>query len=218
MNYYISDLHFFHRNVTGEGTNFDKRPFATMEEMHETIKENWNNRVTGSDHVYILGDMCWRHDESSISLVAQLKGQKSLILGNHDQPKDQRYRQLFNEIVPYKELDDVIDGKKYGVVLSHFPIAFWNHQHKYTRDGNEHKRWAIQLYGHVHNSVEEDIFREFLNGLNIKYGISCEAYNVGCMMDYIGYTPRTLKEIREGWKVMYKSNMLYETDKGVIIN
>ena len=199
MNYYISDLHFFHKNVTGEGTNFDNRPFAIMEEMHETIKENWNSRVTGADHVYILGDMCWLHNESSISLVAQLKGQKSLLVGNHDQPKDQRYRQLFNEIVPYKELDDVIDGKRYGVVLSHFPIAFWNHQHKYTRDGNEHKKWAIQLYGHVHNSVEEDIFREFLNGLNTKHGIVCEAYNVGCMMDYMGYTPRTLKEIREGW-------------------
>ena len=57
-----------------------------------------------------------------------------------------------------------------------------------------------------------------MSGLNAKYGIACEAYNVGCMMDYMGYTPRTLKEIREGWKVMYKSNMLYETDKGVIIN
>ena len=42
MNFYISDLHFFHRNVTSEGTNFDKRPFATMEEMHKTIKKNWN--------------------------------------------------------------------------------------------------------------------------------------------------------------------------------
>ena len=42
MNYYISDLHLFHKNVTGEGTNFDNRPFATMEEMHETIKTNWN--------------------------------------------------------------------------------------------------------------------------------------------------------------------------------
>ena len=42
MNYYISDLHFFHKNVTDEGTNFDNRPFKTMEEMHETIKENWS--------------------------------------------------------------------------------------------------------------------------------------------------------------------------------
>lgn len=197
MNYYISDCHFFHRNVVAEGSNFDKRPFATLDNMHETIKRNWNERVTGADHVYILGDMCWKHNEESIALVAQLKGQKTIIVGNHDKLSDQRYRQLFNEIVLYKEVDDVIDGKHYGVVLSHYPIAFWNHQHKFTRDGNEHKRWSIQLYGHVHNSIEEDIFREFLNTLYSKYNIYCEAYNVGCMMDYMGYTPKTLKEIRE---------------------
>lgn len=198
MNYYISDLHFFHRNVTGEGTNFDNRPFQTMEEMHETIKENWNSRVTGSDHVYILGDVCWKHNESSISLVSQLKGQKILVLGNHDSIKDQRYRQLFHEIISYKELYDVIDGKQYGVVLSHYPIAFWNHQHINTKDGNEHRKWAIQLYGHVHNSVEERIFRMFIRSLNETWNIKCEAYNVGCMMKYMDYTPRTLKEIRDG--------------------
>lgn len=194
-NYYISDLHLFHKNVTEEGTNFDNRPFKTMEEMHEVIKNNWNSSVTGSDHVYILGDMCWQHNESSISLVAQLKGVKHLIIGNHDDVKDQRYRQLFNEVISYKELDDIIDGKKYRVVLSHYPIMFWNHQHKFTKEGNEYKKWAIQLYGHVHNSVEEEIFKSFLAQLNNKYGIACEAYNVGSMMDYMGYTPRTLKEI-----------------------
>ena len=201
MNYYIGDMHLFHKNVTKEGTNFDNRPFKIMEEMHEVIKTNWNGIVTSSDDVYIDGDLCWKHDESSISLVSQLKGNKHLILGNHDNIKDQRYRQLFNEIVPYKEVNDVIDGKIYRVILSHYPIAFWNHQHKFTRDGKEYKKWAIQLYGHVHNSIEENIFREFLNIINTKYDISCEAYNVGCMMDYMGYTPRTLKEIREGYLV-----------------
>ena len=35
MNYYISDLHLFHKNVTGEGSNFDNRPFKTLDEMHK---------------------------------------------------------------------------------------------------------------------------------------------------------------------------------------
>ena len=54
MNYYISDLHLFHKNVTGEGSNFDNRPFATLEEMHRIIKENWNKTVTNGDTVFIL--------------------------------------------------------------------------------------------------------------------------------------------------------------------
>lgn len=42
MNYYISDLHLFHRNVTRAGKNFDNRPFDNLEEMHSIIKEKWN--------------------------------------------------------------------------------------------------------------------------------------------------------------------------------
>ena len=34
MNYYIADLHVFHRNVTKDGKDFDDRPFADLDEMH----------------------------------------------------------------------------------------------------------------------------------------------------------------------------------------
>lgn len=198
MIYYICDLHLFHKNVTDEGTNFDNRPFKTLDDMHGIIKKNWNGRITGADHIYLVGDACWKHNEDSIALMSQLKGNKHLIAGNHDYIDDQRYRQLFVEICDYKEIKDTIDGKQYGVVLSHFPIAFWNHQHKYTRDCKEHKNWSIQLYGHVHDSIEEKIFQNFIRELNDKYNIACEAYNIGCMMEYMNFMPRTLKEIREG--------------------
>ena len=57
MNYYISDMHFFHKNVTNAGKNFDNRPFETVEEMHRVMKEKWNSRITNCDTVYILGDI-----------------------------------------------------------------------------------------------------------------------------------------------------------------
>ena len=106
MNYYISDLHLFHKNVTGEGSNFDNRPFATLEEMHRIIKENWNSTVTNADHVYILGDLAWKENEEAIAYISTLKGNKHLILGNHCKATDQRYRQLFVEICNYKEIKD----------------------------------------------------------------------------------------------------------------
>ena len=34
MNYYISDMHFFTKNQTGAGKNYDNRPFENMDEMH----------------------------------------------------------------------------------------------------------------------------------------------------------------------------------------
>lgn len=193
MNYYISDLHLFHKNVTGEGTNFDNRPFKRLDEMHNTIKERWNNTITNADHVYILGDLVWKENEDAIQFVSTLRGNKHLILGNHDKVIDQRYRQLFVEVTNYKEVKDIVDGKEYHVIMSHYPIAFWNHQHHYRRDGGEHKVWAVQLYGHVHNSIEEKIFQAFIQKLNEEYDIKCIARNVGCML--WDYTPVTLKQI-----------------------
>lgn len=112
MNYYISDLHLFHKNICGEGTNFDNRPFKTLNEMHSVIKENWNNIVTNADHVYILGDLAWKENEDVIQFVSTLRGNKHLILGNHDKVRDKRYQQLFVEIVNYKEIKDNVNGKE----------------------------------------------------------------------------------------------------------
>lgn len=42
MNYFIGDLHLFNWNQTGEGVNYDGRPFATVAEMNQYILEHWN--------------------------------------------------------------------------------------------------------------------------------------------------------------------------------
>ena len=192
MKYYISDLHLNHKNVTAEGKNFDNRPFNTLDEMHEAILKNWNSRVTNSDTVYLLGDSIWKLNEEMIGLMAKLKGQKVAIKGNHDNFNDIRYKQLFSEICDYKEVSDNIQGDNRMVVLSHFPIMMWNGQ---QRD------W-IHLYGHVHNSNDYAFYKDSLKRLNDYYKEKngenykkFRAYNVGCMLDYMGYTPRTLTEI-----------------------
>ena len=197
MNYYISDLHLNHKNVTAEGRNFDNRPFQTIKEMHEVIKNNWNSRVTNADTVYLLGDIIWKLTDEMIGLFSQLKGKKVLIVGNHDQFNDIRYKQLFTEICSYKEAPDNVNGINRMVVLSHFPILMWNGQH----------RCWVHLYGHVHNSQDEGIYQDALKRLNYFYQDRDKenykpfyAYNVGCMMDYMNYFPRTLTEITEGHK------------------
>lgn len=191
MNYYISDLHILHKNVCGEGNNFDNRPFETMKEMMEYIKYHWNKKITNADDVYILGDMCWKENEEAIQFVSTLKGKKHLILGNHDRCKDGRYAQQFVEIVPYKEVKEFINGKQYRLILSHYPIMFWNHQHQLK----DNVPVNIHLYGHLHNSQEEAIYQSFIQALNNEYHIECIARNVGCMMLYIHYEPRNIQEI-----------------------
>lgn len=77
MKYYISDLHLFHENAI----KFDHRPFESVQEMHEVVLKNWNDRVTNGDFVYLLGDMSLRgKNEDLIAFVARLKGRKVLIM------------------------------------------------------------------------------------------------------------------------------------------
>ena len=191
MKYYISDMHFFHKNVTKEGNNFDNRPFNSLAEMHQYMKEKC--KITNGDTVYILGDIAMRGtNEELIALVAQLKGRKVLIKGNHDDVSDMRYKNIFEEIYDYKEITDYVDQDAYKLVLSHYPILMWNGQHRGT----------IHLYGHTHNTYENEFYQECLRRLNIENLTRSEkcydivrAYNVGCMMPYMNYEPRTLKEI-----------------------
>ncbi len=192
MNYFIGDLHLFNRNQTSEGVNYDGRPFATVAEMNQYILEHWNAKITNGDTVYILGDMAMRgRNEALIALVAQLKGQKILFRGNHDDLSDYRYQKLFADITDYREISESFDGQSYKLCLMHYPILMWNGQH----------RGSILLYAHTHNTVEETFFQKCVKELNenkklsVQQGKPIRAINVGCMMPYMKYEPRTLKEI-----------------------
>ena len=56
MIFFTSDLHLGHENCI----RLCNRPFSSIEEMDETLIENWNHKVTGKDTVYILGDLIYR--------------------------------------------------------------------------------------------------------------------------------------------------------------
>lgn len=157
MNYFIGDLHFFCNSQVdnGVGENYDNRPFKSLEEMHEVMLRKWNTKVTNGDTVYILGDVALRgRNDALIALVAQLKGKKVLLRGNHDDLSDYRYKQLFHEILDYKELTESFGGKAYKLCLMHYPILMWNGQHKGT----------ILLYAHTHTSAEDVFFSKVYCG------------------------------------------------------
>ena len=94
------------------------------------------------------------------------------------------FRSLFVEVLDYKEIS-FTDGK--GVVLSHYPIPCFNH-HYYG--------W-YHLYGHVHNSFEWNMMKRVKYEMEELYDKPCFMFNVGAMINYMNYTPRTLEEILE---------------------
>lgn len=180
LNYYISDLHLGHANII----KYDDRPFMTTDEQDDIIIVRWNAKVNHNDDVYILGDVSWYDAERTIKIISKLNGQKHLIVGNHDKKllKNKRFRSLFIEICDYKE---IVISNNLGVVLCHYPIPCFNH----------HFHNWVHLYGHVHNSFEWDMMKEIKKKMEEKYNIPCRMYNVGCMIKYMNYTPRTLEEI-----------------------
>ena len=178
---YISDLHLGHKGVL----RLDRRPFADLEEMTETIVERWNGAVRPQDHVYLLGDIMWKGNEENQNILRRLNGNLHLIIGNHDKwAKDKRHIKIFRSVEHFSEIKD----GDYKVTLSHIPMP-WFRSHRHPG--------AVHLYGHVHMTEE---FKEVLiaqkrlmdNEMTRSRG---QAFNVGAMLPYMDYTPRTLEEI-----------------------
>ena len=196
-NFYISDLHI------GCMNRYEGRTL----EADQKLKENWNKVVTNADTIYVLGDIgragTNKDNEYLASYLAALKGKKVLVKGNHDRLDDIRIKQQFTEICDYKEIIDNFEGNSYKLVLCHYPILMWNGQHK----------GFIHLYGHVHTSLESSCFLIALDELNDEFQrqtimgkTDCpqaKAYNVGAMLPYINYCPRTLKEIINNGKRLH---------------
>lgn len=186
MNYYISDLHIGHANAI----KFDKRPFADLNEMHRAIIENWNSCVKTDDTVYILGDFIWYKEKDWPFYVEPLAGNKVLIRGNHDPRQfSSATKRLFQDITNLKEIKD---GNR-NVVMCHYPIPFF-------RAGFSPS--SVMLYGHVHQTREYEYLKEMRKVIKWNangYGTpSGNFINVGAMMPYMNYTPRTLDEIIAG--------------------
>ena len=180
MNYFISDLHFGHENVL----SFDNRPFLSVQDHDSVMIENWNNKVDIDDDVYVLGDISWYNVTKTIEILESLNGHKHLIVGNHDSHflKNKFFRECFVEIAPYKEL---FLNEKESVVLSHYPIpCFKNHYYGW-----------LHFYGHVHIGGEYNMMEHVKKEMEELYMKPCKMFNVGVMLPYMNYTPRSVYEI-----------------------
>ena len=193
---YIADLHI------GCANSFEHRTL----EHDEILVKNWNSVVNNNDTTFILGDIgrCGsnKDNEYLCSVISKLKSRKILVVGNHDESglKDYRVKQLFESVVNYFELTDNHKGINQKLVLSHYPIFSWNGCYKDV----------VLLYGHTHGNFDDIIYQESLEKLRYKvrelnkddkhvkkFKSLPYAYNVGAMMDWINYCPRTWEEIKD---------------------
>lgn len=195
MIYYISDLHFYHKNLLHA---MDKRNFSDVDAMNNYMIKRWNDKVSDEDEVIILGDFCMTESGKAASdILRQLKGKKALIVGNHDKYlKSRRFDSTLLEwIEPYKEITD----NERLVILSHYPIMFYNGQYKLNQEGRSN---TYMLYGHVHNTFDENMIDEYMKqivqrkrlikGKDKPVNVPCNMINCFCM--FSDYEPLTLDE------------------------
>ncbi|MEX0597467.1 MAG: metallophosphoesterase [Candidatus Paceibacterota bacterium] len=161
--YYIGDLHIGHSAMA------KKRGFASHEDMFEYMKEKWNAKVNKNDVVYVMGDVVMER-RRFIKKLAELKGKKIIVLGNHDRPQDTeeylKYAIKVTAMVKYKSM-----------FFTHCPI------HPMELD----YRVKLNVHSHTHEkSVMKKLFGLFSVKDDRYICVSCE---------HIDYEPKSLEEL-----------------------
>ena len=175
MIFFTADTHFNHSNII----RLCGRPFSDVEQMNETLINNWNSCVNNNDEIYILGDFLFKGNAAEAeNIINRLNGRKYLIKGNHDKFVDDRN---FNK-TGFEWIKDyyVLHYRKMKFILFHYPIFEWDGYF-----GN-----AIHLYGHVHNSGNNSREYEKFRILGKR------AINVG--VDVNNFYPVSIEKIMKG--------------------
>lgn len=151
----ISDLHFSHEKVLQFCPR--KRPFSSVEEMNEALIDNWNKTVNKRDTIIVLGDVSFAKTwEETASLLSRLRGNKKLVLGNHDlRIPHHLWTTEFKEVMPMAIRD--------GMILTHIPVHSSQLEH----------RWSHNVHGHLHDKVVMDdghLYKPDIRYINV----SCE--------------------------------------------
>lgn len=171
----ISDTHFGHSNILkftdSDGELIRGKLFETVEEMDQTMIDNWNKTVKPGDIVYHLGDLFMGDKDKFLKNFKWLHGKKRLIVGNHDDIKWIAKHELFQKIMMWRMFPE------HGLLLTHTPA------HESTLfEGRFKGKEAISVHGHIHQNPAPT-----------------EKHRCVCV-EQINYTPIHIEDVRDGLK------------------
>jgi len=120
MIYFTSDTHYGHANVI----DFCNRPFKNVDRMDNALVRNYNEIINDDDIVYFIGDFTIKgsqHKGYIENVIKKLKGNKYLIIGNHDKLKPFDYVDMGFHSVHTSLIIDTTLGKLF---LNHDPCIY----------------------------------------------------------------------------------------------
>ena len=135
--WFVSDMHINHKNIL----EYSHRPFKDVEEMNETLINNWNNTVPEDGIVFDLGDFAIGGSKVWNDALSRLHGKHYLIMGNHCMKNyRESYSKYFELVIQqmYIQVDDV------SIYLNHFPYLCFGGAYR-----EQHNVW--NLFGHIHS-------------------------------------------------------------------
>lgn len=139
--WFISDTHFSRKNILKDAD----RPYKTIEEMNNSLIENWNNCIRSDDQVFFLGDFGHGDVEHLHSICSQLNGHKTCIRGDQDRKANDMMRIGFVAVLESAQ----IKIGEHSVELVHIP--------------SNSPVLQVQLHGHIHKKEPCTISANRLN-------------------------------------------------------
>lgn len=157
MDFFTSDLHFGHLNII----KYCNRPFADTDEMDEYLIRAWNETVSATDTVFVLGDVALGSIDKSLSRLGRLQGRKILVSGNHDRcwmyskRSDEWRERYLNEGFDEIHEEMVYDLAGEEVILSHFPYKGDSHEVERFPAARPEDAGKWLFHGHVHDAFAQ---------------------------------------------------------------
>ncbi|WP_049153438.1 metallophosphoesterase family protein [Ligilactobacillus salivarius] len=151
MKYFTADTHFFHKELIHD-TRFANRMFFSVNDMNNTIVENWNSVVNDNDTVYHLGDIALINSKKEdlkrvLEILKKLKGQIVFLKGNHDSRALFKFIDKNNVILPdgrmkftFIDVGLILKLNHYQLFLTHYPLLVGSSKNR------------VNVHGHIHHS------------------------------------------------------------------
>ncbi len=197
--FFTSDFHVGHL----KSLEFDNRPFANLEQMHEALITRFNATVPTNGITYFLGDMGGKVAEVK-AVIDRLNGTKVLVLGNHDGGMNRGYNSGF-DVVLYGAHFYVGEHR---VSMSHCPLpGVYREDTSEMKGGGKGENWhgesrpkhqmstvanteQFHLHGHLHSRKDKPTSLKILG----------KQFDIGVVGN--GYKPVSLSQI-ESWIANY---------------
>lgn len=174
--FFTSDYHLYHKNIL----EISNRPFDTVMDMNNEIRDRHNELCDRDSETYNLGDALLipnklrketiMYEKKVIEFLETFNGTIYYIPGNHEADLQSCIMKAKNwwPLSPIEEITVEKDNNQH-IVMCHYAMRTWNKAH----------HGSIHLYGHSHGGLVNDnheLMSDYKYSLSMDVGVDQNNY------------------------------------------